>query len=138
MTKSTRRVRNDLRWGIQFGLLLGSILVAWATLVYLLNGSRPFVDHGVSWASVSGAYLISALVCGAVLGAVRPHLTSAFRSILFGPVVTFPFLVIFASLADSPFWTWDMLSWTIWAAGSVILGAPTGGIYWFMFTRGSR
>lgn len=135
MTSSQRSVRRDLLWGVRFGLLLAAVLVAWVTLVFLVNGSRPFVTQGVSWASVSAGYLISGFVCGTVLGTIRPHLTSAFRSMLLGPFVAFPFLVILGSIIDSPFWTWDLVFWTIWIVVSAILGSLLGGIYWFMFRR---
>jgi len=124
----------NVRWGIQFGLIFAAALIAFVSIGYIARPDSPS-HQMVGWLQVSGAYLLSGLICGLVLGVSRPLLTSYSRSILLGPVVAFPFYVTVWSVAGSPFWTWDAVYWTLAVFASVIVGSIVGGFYWGIFTQ---
>src|SRR5882762_2581956 len=124
----------SIRWGLKFGLILSVVLIAFVSLGYILRPESPS-HQAVGWLQVSGAYLVSGVVCGFVLGLCRPLFTSLSRSILLGPVVAFPFYVIIGTVAESPFWTWGAANWVIAVFAAVIVGTIVGGSYWGIFAQ---
>lgn len=126
----------DIRWGIRFGLILATLLIAFVSLGYVLRPDSPS-HQSIGWLEVSSAYLAGGIVCGLVLGICKPLFTSLSRSILLGPVVAFPFYVIVGTVADSPFWTWDAANWAIAVVASLIVGSIVGGSFWGIFNQAS-
>lgn len=124
----------NIRWGVKFGLILSAVLIALVSIGYIVRPESPR-HQAIGWLQVSGAYLVSGLTCGLVVGVCRPLFTSLSRSILLGPVVAFPFYVIVGTVAESPFWTWDAASWAFAVFASVIVGTIVGGSYWGIFTQ---
>ncbi len=123
----------NIRWGVRFGLIFASVLIAFVSIGYVTRPNSPIhLQYG--WPQVVGAYLVSGLVCGLVAGVCRPLITSLARSILLGPVVAFPFFAIIGISIGHPFWKWDMVFWTIAVILVVLLGSIVGGIYWLIFS----
>ena len=129
-----RSLADNIRWGIRFGLIFAAVLIAFVSIGYVLRPNSP--SHQMNaWLQVFGSYLAGGVVCGLVLGACRPLITSLSRSILLGPVIAFPFYAIIAIVFGDPFWQWDSVSWVIFAVGAVMVGAPVGGFYWQIFAE---
>ena len=102
-THGGRSLADNIRWGIRFGLIFAAILIAFVSIGYVLRPNSPSHQR-IGWLQVFGSYLAGGAVCGLVLGACRPLITSLSRSILLGPVIAFPFYAIIAIVFGDPFW----------------------------------
>jgi uncharacterized membrane protein len=131
------QTRENVRWGLKFGLILSAVLIALVSIGYVVRPNSP--NHQtLGWLPLSVGYLAGGLVCGLVLGICRPLITSLSRSILLGPVIAFPFYAIVGVVAGKPFWRWDSGSLFIAVFAAVIVGTLVGGAYWMIFTQARR
>ncbi len=134
MRDAATPTRENILWGLRFGLLLAAVIIAMVSVGFIVRPHSP-THQMVRWLPLSGSYLVSGLVCGLVLGLCRPMLTSFSRSVLLGPVILFPFYIIVGIATGFPIWRWDAAYWIIAIVTVIILGALLGGIYWLIFTQ---
>lgn len=121
----SKSLRANLRWGAGWGLLLGCLAVVWVSISYI-TGASADIENRPAWGVLSAVYILAGLLCGLVVGVVRPLLTSFLRSVLLGPVIALPFyLTIDAALGES-FLNWDALDWVIFAIPVIVVGTVAG------------
>jgi len=118
-----------MQWGIGWGLFLGCFLVLWISVGYL-TGTNAHIENRPAWAVLSAAYVLAGIVCGTVVGILKPLLTSFVKSLLLGPVIALPlFLTVYAATGE-PFALWDAVDWVIFVITVVVFGTVGGGLYW--------
>ena len=67
-----RSLLTNVRTGTRYGLIVALVLVAWVTVLRLVNGEKSFAHLDTTYGSVVLFYLLGGLVAGAMLGAMRP------------------------------------------------------------------
>jgi len=75
------------REGVALGVAMATLYSAWVALVYALNGSRPFVEVGVTLPVVIAVYYAGGVLGGAVAGTLWPRARSRVQATLVGVLV---------------------------------------------------
>jgi hypothetical protein len=128
MTK--RRLREDLGWGLMWGLTATLFFSAWVTFVRGSSGAEPFEDLNVSYRAVVVTYVLLGIFGGLLLGALRPMSHSKWGAAVLGWVLAFVSYAGSLVLLGSPPWQWEAIVWAALTLASGLLGVTAGIVHW--------
>lgn len=111
MALNRSSLKRDLRWGTTGGLSIAVVYCVWVLIIYMLRGSDPFEQAGVSLPMVLITYLGVGLVSGMVVGLLRPLTRWTVGAYAVGLAAGVPFgLGLVVCIQGSPD-RWDWATW---------------------------
>jgi len=66
------KLLRNIRWGVQWGLIFAAAYVVWAVVLLAGSGTTTFEKNGTTFPAVVALYVLGGLICGAIVGALRP------------------------------------------------------------------
>lgn len=120
----------NISWGTKWGLSAALFFGAWITIVRFASGTQPFDEVGMSYGTTIAAYFAFGLLGGVLLGFLRPLASTRLGSAITGWLLAIVVYTGFGTLLDIPPWRWDTFMLIIVLIGSLLVGAPTGVVYW--------
>jgi hypothetical protein len=118
------------REGVAIGVIAATLYSAWVVLVYALNGSRPFVELGVTLPTVVGVYYAGGVLGGAIMGVLWPRARSRLEATLVGMLIALV-VVMGAGVAMYGYPSnWPSASWGGVLSTGVVLGTIGANVFW--------
>jgi hypothetical protein len=118
----------NLKWGVVSGVFLGAVLSIMAGVLVGLRGGLP--PEAPDLKVLLGVYPIAGVIGGAIIGLLRPWLTTESRALIVAPVAIFPAVVGFLLITNGGMSTWDGPTWVTAIAGSIMIGLIGGHQLW--------
>lgn len=116
--------------GIILGIALATVYSAFALFIFMLQGSKPFTESGISLPATILAYLAGGVVGGAVFGALLPLTVWRIGATVVGMLAGIPVCLGLGSMVHGLPWTWDGVAWFAWIATAILLGGWGGFSMW--------
>ena len=121
--------------GAKVGFAFGVLYSAWLLLLLLLNGPAYFQARGINVLLLVGAYLLSGLLAGSLVGMVQPVVRNWLGAAIVGYLVSFPILHLIG-MTDGAADPLGAEALRVTAVTAALLGPAGGIILWFIFRRG--
>jgi hypothetical protein len=126
---------HSAREGVVLGLSMATLYSAWVVFVYALNGSRPFVELGVTLPGVIAVYYAGGALGGAIAGTLWPRARSRLHATLVGILVAFV-VMIGAGVAMYGYPShWTAATWLGLLSTGLVLGAAGANLCWSGYRR---
>lgn len=123
-------MRANLRWGLGWGLSYAVIYSLFAGGLNLLSGGTNAEAYDLSIWAIIGTYCAIGVIGGALLGILRPLLTSVWGAMLVGVTIAFPVLVGFGTALYGLPTRWEPGLLPEFAYAAVFAGALGGYVQW--------
>jgi hypothetical protein len=121
---------HSAREGIVVGVIMATLYSAFVVVVYAVNGSRPFVEHGVTLPGVIAAYYAGGVFAGALLGTLWPRVRSRLEAMLVGILGAFV-VVMAAGVAMYGYpSSWNDASWISILFTALAFGILGANMFW--------
>ena len=124
-------LRQRIRSGAEYGLIMGVLFGGMATLLALFNGGelpRRHSEDGVLLLPVLFAYLVMGPITGFLYGLAFPLMRARWSAFLVGAVVSFPISLAFAAAVSAPDPWFSERALLVAVIGSLTLGG-FGGVF---------
>jgi hypothetical protein len=121
---------SNLRWGVAWGVAVAAVYSLYVTVLYLIEGSRPFDRLHTSLLMTIAAYAFGGVAAGAVVGVMRPYVRIRLVAILVG-ILGAVFVFFGAAVASEGMpWGWTRSTWLSIAGCALLLGSFAGNWLW--------
>src|SRR5438045_2937313 len=132
------RLLRNLRWGIGWGVVMAVGFSLFALLQYLLRGEQVFARLGLTFVDLIKSYLGAGVVCGTVIGFLRPITRWRWGGMLVGVLLTgIGYGAIFISFDGSP-QRWPTHNWVVLGIVAIVFGIYTGNREWEEYVEPSQ
>ena len=113
-----------------FGVAIGSLLSAYALIVYLIGGAAPFIRNGTTFVDSVALYYVGGTLGGLAVGLLLPFLKGRVGAAVGGAVAMLPVYGAAAYALEGPA---GLRNWPVYAVCALVVGVPVGLTYRRMF-----
>lgn len=118
----------NLKFGVAWGMFVGVVLALFAGAVVILRGGLP--ESAPPVATLLAIYPLGGILGGALIGVLRPWLTTRERVFVIAPLALFPTVAAMLILSDGLPTRWDGATWFAAITTSIVLGIIGGRQLW--------
>ena len=87
-------IRENVTWGVGWGLRFAIVLGIWISIVFLIGGSAAFAKYDTSFGKALGVYLGGGALAGLIVGLFRPLLQNQVVAAIVGVLAAIPVIIM--------------------------------------------
>lgn len=126
-------IRENVAWGVRWGLQFAVVLVVWVLIVFLIGGSAAFAKYDTTLGKTIGVYLGGGALAGLIVGLCRPLLRNQIAAGIVGVFAAIPVIIMVDLTLHPGKWDGDDV-WVI-SILSLFYGLVMGPICYRQATR---
>ena len=87
-------IRENVIWGVRWGLRFAIVLVIWVLIIFLIGGSAAFAKYDTTLSKTIGVYLGGGALAGLIVGLCRPLLQNQIAAAIVGVFAAIPVIIM--------------------------------------------